>query len=528
MKALLVILGLIYACSAYVVQQPTITLLEPQGIQFSYPADQGTTLVAYHFSINSDVIGVAAGQYNVDVNSPTNGAFVYRDTSIVVGEGDTVSYWVNVINNGAGYLLTDQSYTFTAPTMPTTTQPQPVTTQQPTQGAGDNEVTNAPQTTTKPTSGGSGSGGGNGGTVSTTCSVYPCDASCDMGVPPCNGLIFEENWDTFDLSRWQHEITMSGGGNWEFQVYSNNRTNSYVRDNTLFIKPTLTADHYGESFLSSGTLDLWGSSPADFCTANSFWGCQRTGSGSNYINPAQSARIRSVHSFSVKYGRIEVVAKMPKGDWLWPAIWMLPRDNAYGGWPASGEIDIVEARGNTNLKDESGVSKGYDNMGMTLHWGPYWPMNAYTLTTVERVNASNPYGTDFHKWVVDWTDEYIDFYVDDDLLRRVDPGSSGFWNYGDFGTSAPGSDNPWENGNKMTPFDQEFYLLLNVAVGGTNGFFPDSWTNSPSPKPWLNNSPTAMRDFWQAKNQWYPTWQADVNNGENAAMQVKSIKVWAN
>ena len=71
-----------------------------------------------------------------------------------------------------------------------------------------------------------------------SCSKYPCDSSiCDMSKAPCNGLIFEETWDRFDLEKWQHELTMGGGGNWEFQMYTNNRSNSYVRDNTLFIKP---------------------------------------------------------------------------------------------------------------------------------------------------------------------------------------------------------------------------------------------------------------------------------------------------
>merc|ERR1739838_462109 len=109
---------------------------------------------------------------------------------------------------------------------------------------------------------------------------------------------------------------MGGGGNWEFQVYGNNRTNSYVKDNTLFVKPTLLSDHYGENFLSSGSLDIWGSNPGDVCTGNGYWGCMRSGSPSNYLNPVQSARLRSVNSFSVKYGRIEVVAKMPTGDWI--------------------------------------------------------------------------------------------------------------------------------------------------------------------------------------------------------------------
>ena len=84
------------------------------------------------------------------------------------------------------------------------------------------------------------------------------------------------------------------------------------------------------------------------CTGNGFYGCSRGSDGNHYINPVMSGKLTTVNSFSMKYGRVEVKAKLPKGDWLWPAIWMLPRHNEYGEWPASGEIDIMESRGNLN------------------------------------------------------------------------------------------------------------------------------------------------------------------------------------
>lgn len=83
------------------------------------------------------------------------------------------------------------------------------------------------------------------------------------------------------------------------------------------------------------------------------------------IPPVRSARLTTAGSRSIQYGRVEVVAKMPKGDWLWPAIWMMPEDSVYGIWPMSGEIDIMESRGN---------GRGYKRGGReyfssTLHWG---------------------------------------------------------------------------------------------------------------------------------------------------------------
>ena len=77
-------------------------------------------------------------------------------------------------------------------------------------------------------------------------------------------LIFEDNFDTLNFKNWQHEITMGGGGNWEFEMYVNNRTNSFVKEGVLHIQPTFTADFLGsETLMKTGELDLWGASPAD-------------------------------------------------------------------------------------------------------------------------------------------------------------------------------------------------------------------------------------------------------------------------
>ena len=76
-------------------------------------------------------------------------------------------------------------------------------------------------------------------------------------------IIFEDNFDKLDFNKWQHEITMGGGGNWEFEYYTNNRTNSFVEDGVLHLQPTFLEDTIGENAFKTGTLDLWGSQPAD-------------------------------------------------------------------------------------------------------------------------------------------------------------------------------------------------------------------------------------------------------------------------
>lgn len=118
-------------------------------------------------------------------------------------------------------------------------------------------------------------------------------------------LIFEDNFDTFDMKTWKHELTMGGGGNWEFEVYANNRTNSFTKEGVLYLQPTLTADTLGEDGVRTGAMDIWGNTPANQCTSNAFYGCNRDAAASgNYVNPITSARLRTAESFSFKYGRV--------------------------------------------------------------------------------------------------------------------------------------------------------------------------------------------------------------------------------
>jgi hypothetical protein len=97
------------------------------------------------------------------------------------------------------------------------------------------------------------------------------------------------------------------------------------------------------------------------------------------------------------------------------------------------------------------------------------------------------------------------------------------WDYGNFGASLVNNsamNDPWSStGRKNTPFDQPFYLILNVAVGATNGFFEDGVAN----KPWGDKSLTAPREFWDAKDSWLPTW----GEGAERGMTVRSVKMWS-
>ena len=321
-------------------------------------------------------------------------------------------------------------------------------------------------------------------------------------------LVLEENFDTFNLSLWQHQLTLGGGGNFEFQYYTNNRSNSYVEDGILYLKPTLTSDQIGEEGIRSGTLNIWGNTPADLCTGNAFYGCLRSGgAGGNVLNPAKSASIRTAESFYFMYGRVEVRAKLPKGDWLWPAIWLLPRWNNYGTWPASGEIDIMESRGNSPEYRFG----GRNNFGSTLHWGPDFSTNSFLLSH-QIHNSMDDLSDDFHVYGLIWNETYIGTYLDtEDQVILHFPINQSFWELGGWGSTR---DNLWRGRGNNAPFDSEMYLIINVAVGGMNGYFPDDVG-----KPWNNTSPNAVNEFWDDRSVWLPTW--------TQPMAVDYVKVWS-
>ncbi len=154
--------------------------------------------------------------------------------------------------------------------------------------------------------------------------------------------------------------------------------------------------------------------------------------GYNYT----SARINTRDRFAFRYGRIEASMKLPPGQGVWPAFWLLAQDSPYGRWAASGEIDIVEA---VNL-DATGGNQIFG----TIHFGGEFPGN---LRSEERYTPSTDVTEEFHTYAVEWDATEIRWYVNDTLYAVQNSWSS---------TAAP----------FPAPFDQPFYIIFNVAVGG--------------------------------------------------------------
>ncbi|MGA0351366.1 MAG: family 16 glycosylhydrolase [Acholeplasmataceae bacterium] len=147
-----------------------------------------------------------------------------------------------------------------------------------------------------------------------------------------------------------------------------------------------------------------------------------------------SARLWSNGLFSQTFGRFEARIKLPVGDGLWPAFWLLPQTETYGGWAASGEIDIMEARG--RLPGE---------MSGAIHFGGAWPNNTYVSETYALPNGESI--NEFQVYAIEWDETSIRWYVDDVNFYTV--------------TEWFSEGNPFP-----APFDQPFYILLNLAIGG--------------------------------------------------------------
>ena len=210
---------------------------------------------------------------------------------------------------------------------------------------------------------------------------------------------------TLNTSNWEIQIGTgtssglpAGWGNNEQQFYSGRPQNLSVSNGTL--KITALRDFY---------------------------------SGSTY----SSARIRSLNKFATQYGRIEASIIIPSGSGIWPAFWMLPTGSPYGGWAASGEIDVMES---TNTAD---------GIYGTIHYGGQWPANT------SNGGYYSPAGTNFasraYLYAVEWEPDEMRWYVDGVLYHTA---NSNLW----FSSNA--------TSNNRAPFDVPFHLLLNVAVGG--------------------------------------------------------------
>ena len=217
----------------------------------------------------------------------------------------------------------------------------------------------------------------------------------------CQGrkLVWSDEFNTDglpDSTKWSYNVGGHGWGNNELQYYTANRL-----ENARIHKGHLVIEARKEAMQNRNHT---------------------------------SARLVSKNKGDWKYGKIEIKARIPRGRGIWPAIWMLPTKSTYGGWPKSGEIDIMEF-----------VGYMPDSLFGSVHTGLY---NHVIHTQRTKGIELKDLATAFHVYAIEWDKDMISFLIDDKK-------------YYEFKNEKTGS-GAW-------PFDQEFHLILNVAVGGNWG-----------------------------------------------------------
>jgi beta-glucanase (GH16 family) len=215
-----------------------------------------------------------------------------------------------------------------------------------------------------------------------------------------------------DQTKWNYDIGGNGWGNNELETYTRRTDNAFLDGNGHLVIKVLKETLTGPD------------------------GIKR-----DYT----SARLLTKGKFTQRYGRIEARIKLPFGQGIWPAFWMLGDNIDAVGWPTCGEMDIME-----NVGREPSINHG------TLH-GPGYSGGA-GLTGLYTLPAGQKFSDDFHTFAIEWEPQAIRFFVDDNLYQTKTP--------------AEAAGKPWA-------FDHPFFILLNVAVGGSFPGNPDATTTFP-------------------------------------------------
>ena len=284
------------------------------------------------------------------------------------------------------------------------------------------------------------------------------------------------------------------------------------------IRPTLQTEEYLQS---TTVVNL---TSAGTCTSNVPGDCilQVNNTAEDIVMPVKSGRLMTKNTAVIRYGRVEIEAKLAAGQWLLSQMIMMPAENYYGSWPASGEINIGIARGN-NATYNGG--NGNQRVQSNLYWGPDTTEEPWQYTSGTRDALHQEYHQQFHTFGLEWTEDYIFVWIDHRLAQvfytKFSP--AGFWGLGNFpATYSNGSliENPWTGPGTgpATPFDRPFYLALGVGVGGTSGWFADGVQG----KPWSDKSTSPRLDFWRARSQWAPSW----NKTGAGEMTVRKVTMW--
>ncbi|BGP57372.1 hypothetical protein JCM8202_005787 [Rhodotorula sphaerocarpa] len=345
-------------------------------------------------------------------------------------------------------------------------------------------------------------------------------------------LLFSDDFDgnTLNETHWRVEEQVGGGHSNDFNWYTNH--NSYVADGNLWIVPSLTNETLLDTdyALMNSTFLQLGSGCSSPNPADCYIAADVKNNQTLVIPPVQSAMISTRDKVAIQYGRVIMRARMPTGDWLWPQISLVPQDDAYGAFPASGLISIFESRGN---RAQHRLDQLNNEMVSGLHWGPADApsFDRFYLTEGLYKVYRHFFNQAYYDFGVDWTPTSVTMWVKSRVRIAFRYGfgtSKTFWKLGDFGYSYGNGTliaNPWAHSENqhIAPFDKPFYLRLAVRTGGTDGYWMDTLPN----KPWRNTDkrPQAMSRFWAWADIWLPTWPSGDKIRERG-MAIDKVEVY--
>jgi beta-glucanase (GH16 family) len=258
--------------------------------------------------------------------------------------------------------------------------------------------------------------------------------------------VWQDDFDgaVLDRTKWAPESSCWGGGNNERQCYTDRDENIRVEDG--YLRLIAQAETFTGPMFPQG---------------------MRGAPGGERTQEYTSGKVRTMGLADWKYGRFSARVRLPDGQGTWPAFWMMPTDDVYGDWPLSGELDIMEAvnLGTPCEECPGGVERRTSG---ALHFGDLAPDNTYWFNKIAGDRVPGP-SEEFRVYTVEWAEGVIQWMVDGEVFMRL---TSDDWY-----TEAPEAE-----GRAHAPFDQPFYLMLNLAVGGNlaeksngGGFEPASF-----------------------------------------------------
>lgn len=314
--------------------------------------------------------------------------------------------------------------------------------------------------------------------------------------PVCSGeLIFSEEFSVNiveDLAKWQAEFRFISGPDFPFNMYAPYALT--VEDGSLVIRPSMTTDRFGQDIVTAN-LNLNTRCTGKKNTSD----CVREALAYNILSPVITGKLTTRDRFAFKFGRIDIRAKLPAGDWLCPELNLEPRDNLYGTENyESGLLRVAFARGNSIYTRELFGGAILDSSE---------PMRSQYL---KRKESRERWTDNFHIYTLIWSPDKIKVQVDGETYGTIYP-EDGFYR----GEIKTGMKPPtWLSGTAIAPFDQFFYISLGLTVGGINDF-----KDTPE-KPWKGKQLKALYKFWNGRDVWLPTWK-------DAELRVDYVRVFA-